>query len=148
MSRSEEFAVSSRGARAHGTGDLDALFPDNAPTTTVPFPHFNKKRGYDRSKVREALASPASEKDLVEVDPRTLRGSQPAITRGGVDYYMGRQYQETGRTFADQGNAGNRHPVVYDREDGSERILLAGHHRAAAALLKGEPLRTRRVQGP
>lgn len=139
--------MSARGVRAHGSGQIDALFPDGAPTTTAPWLSYNRRRGYDQSAVTAALSRPPGTQDLQEYDPRTLKSSQPGVTRAGVAYYMGSQYETTGTTYADQGNVGNRHPVVYEREDGSERILLSGHHRATAALLKGQPLRARRVRG-
>ena len=63
---------------------------------------------------------------------------------------MGDQFREHGQTFADQHNIGNRYPFVYSRtREGGEvdHLLLAGHHRAASALLKGEPLMARHVEG-
>ena len=148
MARDANFRLSARGARAAGSNDLDTLFPDEAPATPLPMAHYNKRRGYDRGAVREALSRPVDQQELVDVDPRELSGSQSGVTRSGVKYYMGDHYSKTGKTYADEYNPGNAHPVVYDRNDGSERILLSGHHRAVAALLKGTPLPARRVQGP
>jgi hypothetical protein len=62
------------------------------------------------------------------------------VTRSGVEYYSGQEYDRTGETFADNEKAGNRFPVVYSRNDGTN-IILSGHHRATAALLQGRPLR-------
>jgi hypothetical protein len=36
---------------------------------------------------------------------------------------------------------------VYHREDDDQDLLLSGHHRAGAALLRGEPLKARLFQG-
>lgn len=142
--------ISDRGARAHGTNNLDSLFPDGAPRTSIPLPAFNTNKGYDKEAVRQTLSTPITnpEEQFVDVDPRTLSVSQGSVTRSGVSHYLSDDYKKTGETFADQGNAGNRHPVVYDRNDGSERIALSGHHRAMAALLQGTTVRMRRVQGP
>lgn len=140
--------VSERGERAHGTGDVDKLFPDGAPRTSIPLPEFNRRKGYDKAAVKSVLQSPPTEDQFVDVDPRTLTVSQGSVTREGVKHYLSGEYERTGTTFADQGNVGNRHPVVYERSDGSERIALSGHHRAMAALIQGKPLRMRRVQGP
>lgn len=78
------------------------------------------------------------------------RSHYPVSPRSGVSYYLGNHLRRTGRTFADQDNAGNQYPFVYSRTCPTGRldeILLAGHHQAAAALLKDEPLRARRVEG-
>ena len=139
---SQQFA---RAHRAYGSKNPEELFGDG-PETVAPWPRAgqSKRRGsFDQGRVDDALRNPV----LSEVDPRNLHSTQPSITRQGVDYYMGSEYEETGRTFADQGQAGNRYPVVYSREDG-QNLALSGHHRAAAALLRGETLRAIHVEGP
>jgi hypothetical protein len=79
-----------------------------------------------------------------ELDPRDLHATQGTVTRPGVNYYMGNEYQETGRTYADMHQAGNRYPVVYTR--GGQNKLLSGHHRATAALLRGEQFRAIHIE--
>jgi hypothetical protein len=143
-----QFSPDKRGGRAYGSNNLESLFPDGANTTTLPHDHFNKKRGYDREAVKTMLQSPPADRDMVDVDPRTLKVSQPAVTRSGVKYYSGNEYENTGKTFAEPDNVGNARPVVYSRNDGSEDILLSGHHRMMAKLLQGKPLKVRRVSGP
>lgn len=133
---------------AFGSGDLDALFSGSSGAVPVPAPwpgagRLKDRSPYDAALVRQAVSRP----DLTEVDPRHLHATQSSITRGGVEYYMGDEWERSGTTFGDQGKAGNRYPFVYAREDG-ENLLLAGHHRAAAALLRGRPLVTKRVEGP
>ena len=131
--------------RAYGAKNVEELFGDS-PTTPTPWPRAarQKRRGdFDQGTVDAALREPV----LSDVDPRNLHSTQPGLTRQGVDYYLGDEYQETGTTFADQDQAGNRYPVVYDREDG-QSLLLGGHHRGAAALLRGEQLRAVRTEGP
>lgn len=144
VSRAEQFWGAASGGREDEA--VDRMFP-GAPTTTPPWPQAGRRKDvkdYDEGIVHAMLAKPP---ELSHVDPRTLSATQPAITRAGVRYYLGRQFNDTGKTFADQGNVGNIHPVVYHREGGTS-MLLSGHHRAAAALLRGEPLVVREVRGP
>lgn len=132
-----------RHARAWGSNDRDTLFPDGAPKTSAPWPAMGRRKDvkdYDHEAVREMLKNPP---ELTPVDPRTLHATQPSITRHGVGHYL----SGAEGTFADHGNPGNEHPVVYHREDG-QSLLLSGHHRAAAAMLKGEPLMARQIHGP
>lgn len=132
--------------RAHGAKNLEELFGES-PVTPTPWPRagqLKRRASFDQGVVNEALTGP---RELTRVDPRALHSTQPGITRQGVDYYMGTEYEETGKTFADQGDPGNRYPVVYDREDG-QSLILSGHHRGAAALLRGEEFDAIRTQGP
>lgn len=127
--------------RMYGSGDLDSVSRTAAVAGVAPWPRAARKRNaplYDRDLVREALSQPRTEESVYPADPRNLHSTQPGITRDGVEYYMSDEYSNTGRTYADQGNAGNRQPVVYRKASG-ENLLLSGHHRAGAALLKGEP---------
>lgn len=131
---------------AFGTNEPERFFGSSSAPAPAPWPRAGRRkaqRDYDPDVLRQALEGP---QDLTDVDPRNLHSTQPNITRGGVDYYMGDEYEKTGTTFADQGNAGNRFPVVYERE--GVNVLLSGHHRATAALLQGRPLPARRVVGP
>lgn len=148
MSRLEEFH---NAAARHGSADaaLDALIPSGQ--TSTPFPRAGQRKDrqmVDQETVAKHLKNPPV---LTDVDPRTLQSTQPAITRGGVKHYLSGEYERTGATYADQGNAGNRYPVVYARSrEGTstvDNILLSGHHRAAAALIKGQPVRARVVEG-
>lgn len=103
---------------------------------------------YDQEAVDKNLKNPP---ELRDVDPRTLQSTQPQVTRAGVRHYASGEYEKSGTTFADQGNAGNRFPVVYARaregSDVADHIILSGHHRAVAALINGRPLRARVVEG-
>lgn len=131
--------------RAQGSQDPSVLFGD-APVTPTPWPRAarDKRRpSFDEGLVEAAVRSP----HLRDVDPSALHSTQPGITRQGVDYYMGSRYEQTGETFADKAEPGNRYPVVYAREDG-QNLILSGHHRAAAALLSGRQLRANLVEGP
>lgn len=139
--------VQERVDRLYGHG-FDALFPDDRPIITAPWPSAGRRRDlqdYDKDLIREALLAPPV---LGYVDPRSLSATQPNVTREGVDYYYNDDaYQLLGRTYEAGNNAGNRYPVIYIREDGTN-LILSGHHRAAAALLKGEPLEAIIIRGP
>lgn len=133
--------------RLYGTGDSSLLFPGGVPTAPIPWdsgPRFKKHPSYDKEAVTEMLIRPPV---LEEMDPRNLHGSQPSITQPGVNYYLeDENYWKTGETYADKNNVGNKYPVVYSDARG-RNIILSGHHRATASLLRGTPLITRRVRG-
>lgn len=105
---------------------------------------------YDEGKVRETLQHVVRGTVHPEMtDPRLLMATQTGVTHRGMQYYMnqGNDYERHGTTFADQGNVGNRHPVVYQNDEVGARFLLTGHHRATAAILKGQPLHAIVVHG-
>jgi GNAT superfamily N-acetyltransferase len=136
-----------------GKGSLHHMFPVDedgpASTTAVPWPaaaRNKNRRDYDPEVVKNAMQNP-HHYHSEEIDPRDLHATQPSITRAGVSHYMSDEYKTKGTTFADQHNIGNQRPTIYQREDG-QNLILAGHHRAAAALLKGEPLHGVVLQGP
>jgi hypothetical protein len=140
--------------RCWGAHDLDTMF-GGSPTTPAPFRSAGGRRdikSYDDDLVREHIQREPEKHELVDFDPRKLKSTQPSVTRSGVEYYLGDKYHETGETFADQTNPGNKHPVVYSRPKmvggGREHLLLSGHHRASAALLRGETLKVRHIVGP
>lgn len=134
--------------RLHGAGDPRALFPEGSsalrPAPWPRAPRSKVRQSYNKEIVAQELRSPAS---LKEVDPRQLHATQPSIRHEALAHYMEDDFNRSGIPYADKANIGNKFPLVYEREDGIN-MLLSGHHRAAAALLKGEPLRARRVQGP
>lgn len=148
-SRSGDFHEA-RNAHLFGAG-IEGL-PGTGPTAGIPFTFARGRaavgRTYDMGKVRAA----AADKDypVTEVDPRGLSGVQPSVTRDGVQHYLGNPSQ----TYADANNmagahsVGNRHPVVYETDDGAERVIMSGHHRATAALLSGQMLQAKVVKGP
>lgn len=128
-----------KGAAVDNETALDALFPNGALVTTAPFRSASRTRGeplFDQELVDRALADARL---LRPVDPRVLHSTQPSVTREGVRYYLGQEYDRTGVTFADQFDRGNINPVVYKNKRG-QYIILSGHHRAAAALLRGRTL--------
>lgn len=129
--------------RLHGVGHHDALFKGN-PLGMVPLPQAPRRKDrhlYDKEKVRSLIGS--KDAPTKDYDVRTLHATQPHVTRAGVKHYM--EKGEEGGTYARGG--GNAKPTVYEREDGVN-ILLSGHHRAVAALLKGKPLNARYTKGP
>jgi hypothetical protein len=141
----------SRTRALFGAKDIEALFPrGSAPVTTVPFPGAGRRKReplFSREAVHEELRRPAR---LVDIDPRILSASQPGITRAGIAHYLGEEYEHLGRTFAEQHNVGNQFPFVVTRRrsgmDLAEHVLIAGHHRATAALLQGRRLPSRWIE--
>jgi hypothetical protein len=132
--------------KVHGKG-IDSVFTGPSQVTTLPLKsarRLKKEPMYDKARVEEALKQPA---ELVLFDVRTLRGTQPGVTRGGVEYYLSPEYSKTGRTYADREKAGNQYPIVYHNPRTDELVLLSGSHRAVAQLVKGEPLQARYIKG-
>lgn len=136
----------SRLDRAHLAHDLDALFPDGASVTTVPWPATHPRLDpVERQLLQDLLLSPPRAHQFEDLDPRDVTATQPGITRAGVSYYMEDHYRRSGRTYAGPLDIGNKFPVV--RKRSGQLILLGGHHRTAAALLLGRAVRAR-VVGP
>ena len=140
--------MSTRAGRVSGAGELDALFPDEALLTPVPWAQAGKRRThatYDQEVVGALLAIPPLAAVFADLDPTDLHATQPSLTRAGVAYYLHDDYRRHGRTYADQFKAGNKFPIVYRR--GAQNLILSGHHRAAAALLLDKPYRARVIEG-
>lgn len=158
MSRTEHFedAATAHHHPLHGAGSIEAMFPEGRLTAGVPWPAASRSKlhqDYDKSLVHAELSRPVSGPEgLKEIDPQTLHATQPKVTRGGVSHYLEGDYEKSGQTFADRGNVGNQFPFVYTRTHSVtghvQNIILSGHHRAAAALLRGKPLLARHVFGP
>lgn len=146
-------ATSPKVEQAWGKG-VDAMF-GTAEITPAPWPHsarYKDRGDYDLDLVRSVLSSPDTASDLQAVDPRTLHSYQPSITRAGVDYYAeSEDYRRFGTTFEPGENRGNRYPVIYIRDGANglpgQSVILSGHHRAAAALAKGEALQALVIKG-
>lgn len=133
-----------RAVAAFGTNDPSTLFKGR-PIALTPWPSAAKqKKGqtWRNTLIQEEMAKPP---ELHDVDPRALTATQPNILSEHVSHYMGDDYEQTGRTAADQHDVGNKFPTVYAQPNGRWDIL-SGHHRAAAALLKGEALRARVIR--
>lgn len=151
MSRADEFHDS---VRKHGGIEqaIDHHFPGAKTATPWQGAGYLKtemvRPGLDdrNEAVAKVLRSPVH---LEDVDPRELKSTQPSVTREGVSHYLNnRQWEQSGATFRDTENVGNKFPTVYRRARNSEQLLLSGHHRATAALMRGTPLRARIVEGP
>ncbi len=137
-----------RAHRAFGKG-LNALFPDDgdgpAPSVTTPWPSASEskdRKTFDEDLVARSITHP-HEFPTEELDPRELRARQPKLLRQHVKSYMdGTRDQD-----AQDSRLGNDVPRVYHRTDDDQKIILSGHHRAAAALLKGEPFHAKIIRG-
>jgi len=125
-------------------GSIDEMFKGHekipAPWPSAPSTKV-QRLGYDPQKVREQ----APEAPLEQVDPEPLHSSQPWILKQHVEYYSTDHYKQTGETASDKGSDLNKFPTVYDRKDG-KRVIVSGHHRAAAALLQGQQFPARVVR--
>jgi hypothetical protein len=127
----------------------DEMF-GGAPKVVTPWPSAGRLKthqDYDPDIVKNLLER--APEGMAEIDPRVLKSTQPWITSAGVEHYLTGEYEKTGKTFADGDNAGNVYPVIYEREHQGrvDPILLSGHHRAAAALIRGVPLRALVARG-
>ena len=123
---------------------LDRLFAGH-DKVLVPWPRAGRLKHPDpteQTRLKSYLARPPQ---LTDVDPRDLRAGQPWILRQHVEFYLSGVWERTGTTSADMGHAANRFPVVVVSA-GGERVIVSGHHRAAAALIGGWPLRCRLVE--
>lgn len=142
--------VRTNGLWGRGQEGMEHLF-QSAPTAGPPFPHSarssNRRAYFNHGAIEHAM----QERELTEVDPRTLMKSQSHILHAGVQHYMGDQYEKTGETYASP-EGGNRFPVVYEAHHPQfgniQRTILGGHHRATSALLRGVPLRAVLVRSP
>lgn len=145
----------SRAKQFYGAG-IDRMFPrdwdskEPALKAGAPWPPAGRSKqfkDYDEDKVREVLSNPERQ-HVAPQDPTdpSLRSTQPEVTRAGVQHYMSDEYRQKGALFADQTNPGNVTPVIYHRSDG-QSLTLSGHHRGAAALLRGEQFNAIHVHG-
>lgn len=91
---------------------------------------------YDKEKVQDVLRSGSAY--TANFDPRNLHATQSRITSEGVRHYL--RHGVAGPLYADQHHMGNQFPFVYIHKDTGVMRLLAGHHRASAALIKGHKL--------
>jgi hypothetical protein len=124
---------------------FDEMFPPDAgPVRPVPFnraPRSKKLMPHQSELVEEAIELGRTQL----VDPRVLLATQTGVTRPGVRFYLGERFARTGDTYQADRDPGNRLPLVYIR-DGTDAMILAGHHRATAALI--QPLEAIVVAGP
>lgn len=128
-----------------GCGDLDRLFGHH-PQVIAPWPRAPRSKArpaFDREAIGRLLRASV---DLEGVDPRELWASQPWVLRRHADHYLTQTWERTGRTSADAHVELNRFPVIFvDHRQRS--VIIAGHHRATAALVEGRPLMVRRAAG-
>lgn len=101
------------------------------------------KPPYDQEAVREELASPSTH--VFGFDPRKLHATQPWVTKQGVRHYM--RHGTSGPLYADKDTVSNYMPFIYIHRDTGKMRILTGHHRATAALIKGQELPARYAIG-
>lgn len=137
-----------------GQEGIERLFRSGsgyAPTASAPFPGQARGSHIRAYFNKQAIEDAVRARQYEEIDPRGLMKIQHGITDAGMRYYMGDEYDLTGKTWKDHG-AGNAVPVIYEADHPhfgwTERSILSGHHRATADLLKGRPLRAVLVRSP
>lgn len=124
----------------YGKNAWRPMFGD-APTAMAPWRGTNLGPGAREraKKIAKVVANPGPH--VQALDPRELQSTQPSVSRAGVAYYLhSTEYRDHGHTFADQDQPGNQTPVVWKKKNG-QHVILSGHHRAAADLLRGRPFR-------
>jgi hypothetical protein len=134
-----------------GIGDARGLF-GGATVTVIPFNQAAFATAFDGDLVADRLRFHPRSSDLVNADPRHLLATQPGVQRPAVEHYLGTKYEMWGLPFAEPGNPGNKYPVLYQyvhpMSGASEAMILSGHHRSTAALLRGRLLLARQITGP
>jgi hypothetical protein len=106
-----------------------------SPTSTLILPGTNR-RGIPQDATHGFQSWPS-----VDLDPRELSGTQHGLQLGALEHYLSPSYQESGEIHDKTQGPGNDHPVVVGFM--RNKYLMTGHHRAAAALLTGQPLSAR-----
>lgn len=132
--------MSGRAAEFYGAHDVNRLFPGGSPATPVPWNQVGPTKTHrvaNDEMIHDAVANP-ERYHTIGLDPRELHATQPGLQRAATQHYMGDEYHRSGTTFADQHHAGNQTPVVFHNLDNGRLLIQSGHHRAAAALLKGQ----------
>lgn len=122
------------GARGGG-GDIDSLFK-GASQIVAPFPSAGRRKGESKIPPRDVIEAALKNPKLTQVDPKTVKTQQGFVTREGVAYYLTPKYKQTGETYADPTDRGNRFPMVWKKPNG-DMVLLSGNHRFTAALIEG-----------
>ena len=125
-----------------GCGDLDLCFK-GAAKTIVPWPSAGRRKGEPRTPVANVEHLLTAPPRLHEVDPRTLHASQPWVLRTHAGYYLTGEWELTGRTSADMHSSANRYPTFAERS--GQLVIITGHHRSLAALIRGQPVLARIV---
>lgn len=131
--------------------DVGAYLKEGMPLhdkATIPWNKASRNKAgldYDPTLVKDTLVRNSDADIYTKFDPRYLHGTQPSVTAPGVMHYL--EHGQYGDLFADKDQMGNRLPFVYIHSGTGELRLLGGHHRAASALLKGEPLTARFAVG-
>lgn len=109
------------------------------PKGRVPHPFDGVKQQVDWDQTEKINRVP-----LQDIDPRPLTATQGMVTHAGMRHYL---TDTTGELFDQRYSVSNQFPAIFEDLDSGERKILTGHHRAAAALIKGEPLAARLVRG-
>lgn len=124
-----------RGRTAQPVADVDSLFK-GAPKIVAPFPSAGRRKGESKLPPQEAINEALRNPKLTAVDPKTVKTQQGFVTREGVAYYLTPKYKQTGETYADPTDRGNRFPMLWKKPNG-DMVIMSGNHRFTAALIEG-----------
>jgi hypothetical protein len=103
-----------------------------APTTRLIFPGSSS----ERRTIPKGTTHGFSSWDIYELDPRELTGTQQGLQIGAMEHYLSGIYRKNAEIFDRSQGPGNDHPVIVGFMN--KKLILAGHHRSATALLMGE----------
>jgi hypothetical protein len=104
---------------------------------SVPFPGSDSNRRAVPQEAKEGY----KRWDVKEVDPRELVATQSSVRSDALSHYMDLSNIKAGHLFDKTRDESNDHPTVVGFQ--RQKFILSGHHRATAALLRGEPLAAR-----
>jgi len=126
--------------RAAASGlTLEKLTSGYHPVGSVPWEKTDRYAPYDKELVGHVLNQDNTPETVRDFDPRALHANQPSLVSPHfLHYFEGKE-----GLASDKDQRGNAMPFVYIQKSTGIHRILAGHHRAAAALVKGEPLRAR-----
>ncbi len=127
--------------RLQGVSDIDPLFR-GGDRVVLPWRRAPQRRGEPLVSAKAVQALLMGSPFLTDLDPVQLCATQTWVVRSHAPYYLSGTWEQTGTTSADRHLASNRYPLVLVDAAGN-RLLLASHYRALAALVQGRPLRAR-----
>lgn len=141
----EKIAAAHRYIEKSGRSDLslESLTSGLRTITSVPWQQMNRFKPYDKPMVGKIVEGPSDTSSMRTFDPRMLHANQPSLVVAPFLHYFNR---EPGLA-RDKEQVGNLHPFVYIHRGTGVHRLLSGHHRAAAALLRGKPLHAKYAIG-
>jgi hypothetical protein len=125
-------------------GTAHAYGPDGKPSTYTHKPTtriFLPGGAGRRRELPQGASHGFTTWPVEDLDPRNVVSTQDGLQIGALEHYLSPSYRERGEVYDKSQGPANDHPVVLGFM--RRNFLLTGHHRAAASLLSGEPLKAR-----